>query len=102
MIVMDKYENGDNAIKQYWIGAAPVIVALIVGLLVVNQTANAQGGKPQIIHDAEYYILEAQHGEVWAAQDKELDQKLAELREKYGAPPNIRIAPDKKAKHNPG
>jgi arylsulfatase len=43
----------------------------------------------EIIHDAEYYVLEAQHGERWAEQDKELQAKLAELREKHGTPPNI-------------
>ena len=42
-----------------------------------------------IVHDAEYYILEAQHGEVWSAEDGELDQRLAKLREKYATPPNI-------------
>ena len=64
-------------------------VALMVGLLAVNQTAFAQADKPKIVHDSEYYILEAQHGEQWAAEDRDLDQKLAELRQKYGAPPNI-------------
>lgn len=58
---------------QDWTGASRVALALTIGLLVVNQTAIAQDGKPKIIHDAEYYVLEAQHGEVWAAQDKELD-----------------------------
>ena len=43
----------------------------------------------KIVHDAEYYILEAQHGARWAAEDQEIDQKLAELRRKHGAPPNI-------------
>ena len=47
----------------------------------------AQGKK--IVHDAEYYILEAQNGERWAAEDEALDKRLAELREKHGAPPNI-------------
>jgi arylsulfatase len=42
-----------------------------------------------IIHDAEYYILETQNGERWAAEDAELDQRLAELREQHGQPPNI-------------
>ena len=42
-----------------------------------------------VVHDAEYYILESQNGERWAAEDKKLDQKLAELKEKYGQPPNI-------------
>jgi arylsulfatase len=43
----------------------------------------------QIVHDAEYYILEMQNGERWAAEDQALDKKLAELREDYGQPPNI-------------
>ena len=43
----------------------------------------------KIVHDAEYYIMEAQNGDVWAVEDGELDQKLAELRQKYGTPPNI-------------
>jgi arylsulfatase len=75
--------------KQDWIGAARIAVALIAGPLAVNQTAFAQADKPKIVHDSEYYILEAQHGEQWAVEDKDLDQKLAELRQKYGAPPNI-------------
>jgi len=43
----------------------------------------------EIVHDAEYYILEAQNGERWDAEDRELDAKLAELQKKYGQPPNI-------------
>jgi arylsulfatase len=42
-----------------------------------------------IIHDAEYYIIAAQNGEVWAVEDGELDAKLAELQERFGGPPNI-------------
>ena len=38
---------------------------------------------------SEHYILDAQYDERWAAEDKDLDQKLAELRQKFGAPPNI-------------
>ena len=49
------------------------------------QTAVAK----DIVHDAEYYILETQNGERWAAEDKQLDQRLAELRRQYGQPPNI-------------
>ena len=59
-------------------------IATLLGLLVVGSAAAAE-----IVHDAEYYILEAQNGERWAAEDQELDAKLAELREKYGQPPNI-------------
>ena len=42
-----------------------------------------------IVHDAEYYVLKAQHGEKWAAEDKDLDKKLAALKAKHGRSPNI-------------
>jgi len=43
-----------------------------------------------IVHDSEYYILEAQNGEKWAADDKSVDQKMADFRKKNGGkPPNI-------------
>ena len=44
----------------------------------------------EIIHDTEYYILEAQNGEQWAKDDKTVDKKLAAFRKKNGGkPPNI-------------
>jgi arylsulfatase len=43
----------------------------------------------QIVHDAEYYILEAQNREKWSAEDVDLDARLAELLKKHGTPPNI-------------
>ena len=44
----------------------------------------------KIKHDAEFYILEAQNGERWAADDERLDAKLAEFRRTNGnKPPNI-------------
>lgn len=42
------------------------------------------GQQQPIVHDSEYYILDAQHGERWAVEDKDLDNKLAELRKKFG------------------
>ena len=50
---------------------------------------SAAGLAQDIVHDAEYYILEAQNGEKWAAQDKTLDKKLEELKKNHGQPPNI-------------
>jgi hypothetical protein len=50
--------------KQHWIGGTRAAVALIAGLLV--GCAVAQEAKPKIIHDAEYYIPYALHGEKWA------------------------------------
>ena len=63
----------------------------IVGLLfvVACQAAFAQPGGKKVVHDAEYYILEAQNGKKWAVEDGELDKKLAELSKGYGTPPNI-------------
>jgi len=63
-----------------------VVLALIS---VVTFCRSAALAASQIVHDAEYYVLEAQNGEKWAAEDKALDAKLAELRQKYGRPPNI-------------
>ena len=54
-----------------------------------RQSAVAQNDTPKIVHDAQYYILDAQNGEQWAAEDKDLDARLAALRQKYGRPPNI-------------
>jgi len=62
-------------------------IGLMVSLLGASFANPAWGA--DIVHDAEHYILEAQFGEEWAVEDKELDQKLAELREKFGTPPNI-------------
>ena len=62
-----------------------VLLALAVGLLATAGNSMAK----DIIHDAEFYVLDAQHGEKWAQEDSELSQKLAALREKYGKPPNI-------------
>jgi len=63
-------------------------VALLAAASLLLDAPTAQAG--EIIHDAEYYILEAQNGEAWAADDKAVDEKLAEFRKKNGGkPPNI-------------
>ena len=64
------------------------IGALCVGTLAAIEPVSAQENKP-IVHDAQFYILDAQNGERWAAEDKDLDARLAALRQKYGRPPNI-------------
>jgi arylsulfatase len=67
-----------------------LLVSCLLGLLSLGSaSAWAQPKEKTIIHDAEYYILHAQNGERWAAEDKELDAKLAALRKKHGRPPNI-------------
>jgi len=62
-------------------------IILSIGLL--SSPGWAKTGSNQIVHDAEYYILEAQNGKVWAVEDGKLDMKLAQLSKKYGTPPNI-------------
>jgi len=63
---------------------------MTLGILLIVSTgwavaACAEGQKGgEIIHDAEYYVLEAQNGERWAAEDKELDKRLSELQKKHG------------------
>ena len=63
-----------------------ILTSSFAGLLLLAPLANAGG----IIHDAEYSILAAQNGESWAADDKTIESKLAEICKKNGGkPPNI-------------
>ena len=56
------------------------LVACVTALCATSATS-------QIVHDSEYYVLEAQNGEKWAADDKLVDAKLAEFRAKNGGKP---------------
>jgi arylsulfatase A-like enzyme len=61
-----------------------ILMTLSWGLITLNVWAR------DIVHDSEYYILEAQNGEQWAKDDKSVDSKLAGFRkENGGKPPNI-------------
>ena len=60
------------------------ITFLSLGLM--SQAALAK----DLIHDAEYYVVEAQNGEKWAADDQATAKRLADLRKANGGkPPNI-------------
>ncbi len=76
---------------------AAVAVAAVIGCMVgqtgkkasdltpaLAQESGTAGADGQIIHDAEYYVLEAQNAEKWAADDKAVDEKLAAFRKKNG------------------
>jgi len=65
------------------------IVFVMISLMFLTCSNVSSQAEDKIIHDAEYYLLEAQHGEKWAAEDRELDKKLEALQKKHGAPPNI-------------
>jgi arylsulfatase A-like enzyme len=75
-------DNPRKALKMKKLTTGAAVLAV---LALIVPTASAA----DIVHDAEYYILEAQNGKVWGVEDGQLDAKLAELREKYGQPPNI-------------
>ena len=61
--------------------------AAVLGLLSAGPLAAQDGG---IVHDGEYLYLLDQYGEQWAAQDVEIDARLAEIRDANdGRPPNI-------------
>lgn len=65
------------------------LVFCLAVLLLVFGAVSVQA-EDKIIHDSEYYILQAQNGEKWTEDDKIVDRKLAEFREKNGGkPPNI-------------
>jgi arylsulfatase len=58
----------------------------LAGLMLMASFASAK----DIIHDADYYVLEAQHGEQWAKDDEAVEKKLAAFRKTNGGkPPNI-------------
>ena len=64
-----------------------LLLSLVCSL--VFWTISGYAAEP-IIHDAEYAIIAAQNGKAWAADDKAIDKKLAEIRKQNGGkPPNI-------------
>lgn len=66
-----------------------VVAGLIALALSFPDSTSAQSNGAKIVHDAEYYVLEAQNGARWKAEDTALNTRLAELRKKHGTPPNI-------------
>ena len=61
--------------------------SIATGFLLFSATATVSG--EDIIHDSEFQLLQKQHGEKWAAEDKEIEAKLDALRKKHGKRPNI-------------
>ncbi|MEM7224546.1 MAG: sulfatase-like hydrolase/transferase [Pseudomonadota bacterium] len=61
-------------------------LTLSLGLLMAGTPAFGA----EIAHDSEYYILKAQNAEKWAADDRAVDERLAQFQERNnGRPPNI-------------
>lgn len=58
--------------------------------MLMFMTASSLALSKDIIHDAEFAILKAKNGQQWEKHDKEIDKRLAALREKNdGKAPNI-------------
>ncbi len=61
-----------------------------LSLMMFASICTASESSGSIVHDADYYILKAQHGENWAADDAVVDAKLEAFKAKNGGkPPNI-------------
>ena len=62
----------------------------VVTALMVSMSATAVHSQSAIVHDGEYYFVEAQKGEAWAAQDAAIEKRLTEIRAANGGKrPNI-------------
>ncbi len=81
--------------RSHYFGERAMIIrsfGLFTLLLFMNisYVSAKEGTSSSLVHDTEYYILEAQNGEQWAKDNKAVDEKLAEFRKKNGGKsPNI-------------
>ena len=82
----NKKNLNNNQIHMKKLVPLKKLVPFTLVVLFALTGAFAQKG---IIHDAEYYILEAQNGKKWAVEDGDIDKKLKELKKKYKTSPNI-------------
>jgi arylsulfatase len=82
---MSKHLSEKEMVKMKKTIGFAVMLMFVVAWMAVPPAQAAD-----IIHDAEYYISLAQNAEKWAADDKHVDEKLAEFRKKNGGnPPNV-------------
>ena len=63
---------------------------LIIALFTAGVMSTSTLYAAEIVHDTEFLVLEAQHAQQWAEDDKAVDRKLAEFKKTNGGkPPNI-------------
>ena len=63
-----------------------MLILLVLGL---GPSYPGPAGAREIVYESEYQVLVKQHGEKWAAEDREIQTRLDELRQKHGKRPNI-------------
>ena len=70
---------------------AQIAGSAVLTLAIASTAVAAQEAQPAegIIHESEFQRLWAKNGERWAAEDVEINEKLAELEKKFGKKPNI-------------
>ena len=67
-----------------------LINALVCSVVLFGPASMASAQQSTIIHDGEYVVIAAQHGERWDREDAEIDAVLAGIRGRNGGkPPNI-------------
>ncbi len=75
-----------------------LLLLSVIPILVLSLAGNGLAGNPgknepwppdakDIVHDAEYYILEAQYRANWGVEDLDLNARLATQRGKFGDKP---------------
>ena len=68
--------------------ARSLLASTALVVLSISGVTSSQAAK--LVHDSEYYILEAQNKDKWAVDDKAVDTKLAAFKAKNGGkPPNF-------------
>jgi len=66
-----------------------ILIAPLAALIVSTLNGGLMAAQP-IVHDSEYYVLEAQLADAWKADDSAVDEMLEAFREKNGGkPPNV-------------
>ena len=72
------------------LGSRFKLIELLMIILSAGVISMSTLAASPIVHDGEYYFVETQYRDQWAAQDKNIETKLAQLREANGGKrPNI-------------
>ena len=68
---------------------------IVIGAVLAMVTGGYAAAK-DIVHDAEFYVSQAQNGEIWAKEDAALDERLAAFpRAEQWQPAQYYLHPDR-------